>query len=290
MKNEKEFIEKVEASGQYKILKKIKNFEAGTKFIDGTVKNTITAIIVDMETTGLNYNLDEAISVVGLKVKIDTDTNMIYSIEDTIEQFREPTRAQITPLIERLTSLTPKFLKGKKFNQEEMRSFIGENDIIISHNARFDSHFFNSHFEGFEGNQWLCSKDDIKWFDDYEIESLKLEFILFKKGYFYTAHNAMNDCYAVVSLLNEYPGALKSLLEQLNKKEFRVFAEGSPFSAKDELKIKGFKWNGDRKSWFKDRLTEEQVVDVLKIIDEIYGRADLAVIEEISGNSRFASV
>ena len=269
------------------ILKKIINRDIGYCYSKMEPSETMSAIILDLETTGLDFTSDEAISLVAIKVTLDLDRMKVYSIDGIVEQFREPKNNEIGELTQRLTGLTAEFLKGKEFDKEEISEFLADGSVIISHNAKFDKNFFEGIFGSEFTNPWVCTKDDIKWMDDYHVESFKLEYILFKAGMFYETHNAKNDCFAVIEMINSYYGILEKILSFVDSDIYRVYAAGAPFSVKEDLRRKGFRWSPERKMWFKERLSDENVVATLKEIDGIYGRADLAIIEECSGNQRF---
>ena len=54
---------------------------------------------------------------------------------------------------------------------------------------------------------------------------------------------------------------LLQLLETLNQPQFRLYALGSPFDTKDMLKARGYRWDGDRKTWHRNLSSEKNVDD-----------------------------
>src|SRR5690606_30337039 len=105
----------------------------------------------------------------------------------------------------------------------------------------------------FESLPWGCSLAQVDWSAE-GIGSAKLEYIAYQYGYFYDAHRADVDCYALLEVLQQQlPKSgdivLKSILNSLGQKSYTIFAIGSPFETKDVLKARSYRWDGDKKCW-----------------------------------------
>ena len=137
---------------------------------------------------------------------------------------------------------------------------------------------------------WVCTKDDIDWFNDHGIESVKLEYILFKLDNWYDAHDAINDCFAVIKMMEvlSETGMVQNMIDMTNKKLYNIYAYGAPFAVKDELKNAGFKWNSKYKVWAIDSAEKVNVENHLKIMTSLYPNAlKKCEIESVTGNQRF---
>ena len=80
-------------------------------------------------------------------------------------------------------------------------------------------------------------------------------------GFFYERHRAKHDCIAAIELLaTPLPKAgvpaMAKLLERARRPNWRIWAENSPFELKDQLKARGYRWNGDGtrnpRAWYID--------------------------------------
>ena len=125
--------------------------------------------------------------------------------------------------------------------------------------------FVEQRWPEFESKPWVCSIKDIDWKAE-GLGSAKLEYLLQTQGYFYEAHRAEMDCWALLTLLlmvlpQSQQSVLLQLLETLNQPQFRLYALGSPFDTKDMLKARGYRWDGDRKTWHRNLSSEKNVDD-----------------------------
>ena len=98
------------------------------------------AIIVDLETTGLNSSFDEIIEIGAIKVDLDSG--------ETLEEFQTFSKPEdsLDPFIVKLTGINSKMLEGAPDNEDAVDAFLvfAENFPIWAYNAGFDSGFINN--------------------------------------------------------------------------------------------------------------------------------------------------
>jgi len=98
------------------------------------------AIIVDLETTGLNSSFDEIIEIGAIKVDLDTG--------ETLAEFQTFSKPEdsLPPFIEKLTGIDSKMLKDAPDNVQAVNAFLAfaENLPIWAYSANFDSGFINN--------------------------------------------------------------------------------------------------------------------------------------------------
>ncbi|MGA7965395.1 MAG: 3'-5' exonuclease, partial [Gammaproteobacteria bacterium] len=159
-----------------------------------------------------------------------------------------------------LTGITDAMVAGQKVDAAAVDAFVGDANIVIAHNARFDRPFCEKAWPLFDQRHWACSVVEIDW-PKYGFGGGKLGYLLADMGYFHEAHRAIDDCHALLDILSQpLPGAsgtaLAALLTRARRKTIRVRAEHSPFDLKDKLKARGYRWNdgtdGQPKAWFID--------------------------------------
>jgi hypothetical protein len=108
---------------------------------------------------------------------------------------------------------------------------------------------------------------------------------------------ATHDCMAAIELLSRpLPKsgrlALQVLLEQARRSSWRIWAENSPYDLKDELKARGYRWNGEGngapKAWYIDVADSEREAELVFLKAEIY-RADVdLLVRRIDAHDRFS--
>lgn len=126
----------LESSGDFRVLRRIKP-RAWFNVDDGSEKKI--GIIVDVETTGLDYHQDEIIELGMLSFEFNSD-GRIFSLVDKFESFNAPT-VPISEEITSLTGITAKMVRGKKIPWKKVAKFVSEAAVVIAHNAAFDRRF-----------------------------------------------------------------------------------------------------------------------------------------------------
>jgi len=211
----------------------------------------VVFVVIDTETTGLDPIKDEVIELGMVKFYYCTVTNKVTNVCGVFNQLKEPHKPLSEEVI-RITGLNNEDLNGKLISYDDVDDFIPYDCILVAHNASFDRSMVENHrFWNTDhyNYRWVCTKEDIDW---SEYSSTKLEWLMFKHGYFYDAHRASTDCLATLQLIMEKPEYLKQLYEAANNEIARLYAKGLPFDKKDEAKAHGFKWDANQKVWYID--------------------------------------
>lgn len=214
------------------------------------VGDEINVVFLDFETTGLSHQTDKVIELGLVKLKYSRSKKLIREISLVRSEYDDP-GMPIPSEITKITGISDADVKGKKINIDDVKQWIGNDDAyIIAHNSKFDRPFFGQ-LMGEDNYRWGCSASQVDWksIEDYRIESAKLEYILLKLGYFYEGHRASIDCLAMVQMFYVLPNALEQLLVNIDQDSFIIEAPNS-FSIKDQLKEAGYRWNGDKKTWW----------------------------------------
>ncbi|WP_439400189.1 3'-5' exonuclease (plasmid) [Bradyrhizobium sp. PMVTL-01] len=250
-----------------------------------------TGLLLDTETTGLDYRTDEIIEL-GM-VKFDyTPDGRIVGIRDTFSAFNEPS-APISVEVTALTGITNEMVAGRKFDDAAVNALVDGALITIAHNSSFDRKFAERYWSVFERMAWGCSMSEIDWCK-HGFAGSQLGYLLNGAGYFHQAHRAVDDCHALLEVLAfELPTtgspALALLLETARKPTMRIWAEQTAFELKDSLKRRGYRWNdgsdGRPKSWFID--VEESGLDdeITFLRTEIYMQDVEATVQRLTAFS-----
>jgi len=271
----------MEQSGNYRIARRLQPRRFSTAQHD---RNTRLALVVDVETTGLDPTRDEIIELAMTPITYGLD-GTVHSVGESFHGLQEPS-FPIPPRITEITGLTDKCVAGHRINFDAVASFVEPASLVIAHNAAFDRRFLERVCDGFSTKPWACSLTQIDWTSE-GFEGSKLAYLAQASGFFYDRHRAENDCLATIELLsNPLPRSgttgLKRLLEAARRPTYRIWAEHSPYSLKDTLKSRGYRWNAiagvQPRSWYVD-VGAEGVEEELRFLEcNIYGsKVDLTV-------------
>ena len=245
----------------FRVLRRLTRTDLQTEqFEDG-----LTGIVLDVETTGLDPELDEIIELGMFKFKFERN-GKVGQIGGEFQRVRQPS-GPIPETIVELTGITDEMVAGKSLPPAAVLDFVTDVDLVIAHNAAFDRPFCEKLFPVFQNMSWACSMCQIDWQQE-GVSGTKLEYILNFFGRFYDAHRATDDCLAVLYLLSERlprsgKSAMQVLLENARKTQIRVYAMGASYELRMPLKRRGYRWNdgidGFPRAWWRD--LDDEAVD-----------------------------
>ena len=209
-------------------------------------------LILDTETTGLDSSKDRLIELALILVDVDKATGLPLQVQEVFDELEDPGRP-IPAEATRVTGITDAMVAGKRLNEARVAELMAGVDLVIAHNARFDRGFMENRLPAFAKLPWACSVAEIDW-QAQGRGSAKLEFLAHALGFFYDAHRAELDCHALLAVLaaplpNTGETGLARLLAAAQATSYRVQATGSPFSSKDALRARGYRWDAERKVW-----------------------------------------
>ena len=253
----------------------------------------ITVAILDTETTGTNPDRDKIIELGMVLVEVCPVTGQAYRIVHVFDELEDP-GIPIPEESTRVHHITDDMVAGKCISDTEVESLLSNVSLVVAHNAGFDRVFVENRFPVFATKAWACSWAQIPWSEE-GIGSAKLEFLAYYFGFHFTGHRAVNDCQALLEVL-QYPlpmsgvKAMQALLQNARVVEVRISALGSPFESKDTLKERAYRWNGDRKVWAKS-IPKQRVEDEVEWLkSSVYGGKSFRLeLEKITVMNRFSA-
>ena len=208
--------EELAKSADYRVLRRLL---PRTTFVSSGNQNTKTAILLDVETTGLDERNDEVIELGMVKFDYLPDGRII-GIKDAFSSFNEPI-GTIPLEVTALTGITDEMVAGHEIDETAVSSSDGA-VIVIAHNAGFDRKFAERYWPVFERMAWGCSATEVEW-RKHGFEGSRFGYLLNGAGYFHQAHRAVDDCHALLEILSlDLPttrtSALAALLHQARKR------------------------------------------------------------------------
>ena len=268
----------LEASGEYRLLRKLgkrRHFCAP----DGTP--TKLALVLDVETTGLNRGSDQVIELGMVKFAFSAD-GRVFEVVDEFTALREPS-CLIPAVITELTGISAEMVAGQRIDADQVARFIGDAVLVIAHGAAFDRPFCETLIPAFADKHWACSNTEVDW-QARRHRGSKLTYLLNDMGFFYEGHRGLDDSYALLEVLaattpHAAGTALGALLQTARKATVRIWAQAAPFEHKDTLKARGYRWSdgsGDAlKAWWKDVDEADAEAELAYLRSDIYQNADV---------------
>lgn len=297
----KQVADMLDKSGDFKVIKKFDEYElTQIDLTEGVPAEFIsTGIVLDTETTGKNPE-DVAIELGMIKFTYDSRTNTFLNQDGRLDILIDP-GFPIPPEATAVNGITDDMVKGKMFDAVAVSEFLKGTSIIIAHNAAFDRPKCEALLPEFEQYNWACSQTQLDW-AKLGANSAKLEYIAYLSGFFYSAHRADSDCYALLNVLKDClptdPSGVQLLTQLLDTAfagSMKIWATGAPFDAKDLLKANGYRWNdgtvaGTEKAWAKGVSKIDYDTEVAWLKSEVYGQKPASVVvDEISPLIAFSS-
>lgn len=281
----------LEDSGEYRVLRRL---TARPPLPVSAGIATRRGLFVDVETTGLDPTRHEIIELAMVPFVYGLD-GVIYSVEEPFHRLRQPSQP-IPAEITALTGIDDAMVANRAIDPSEVTAFAAEAVLIIAHNAAFDRRFLERFCSSFTTTAWACSMTQVDWSNEGH-EGLKLSYLATGAGFFYDRHRASHDCMAALELLarplhKSGRLALTELLERARIPTWRIWAENSPFELKDDLKARGYRWNGDGngtpRAWYIDVVEELRETELEYLKNEIYKREIKLPIIRIDAYNRFS--
>ena len=253
-----------------------------------------TVLVLDTETTGLDYTKDKIIELAFIRVDIDRNSGLPVGEAVVYDELEDPGIA-IPKEIEGITGITQAMVSGRSLDEARISALMEGVQLVIAHNAGFDRPFVEQRLPQFKDLPWACSFADISWKAQGH-SSAKLESLALAMGWFYEAHRAEMDCHALLAvLMAQLPAeghtGCAHLIELAQQPSFRLQATNAPFDAKDKLKARGYRWNAEQKVWA-TRLNDVNALhaEYLWLKENAYHqRAAVVQVEKLDARIRYSA-
>jgi len=279
----------LEATGRYRVLRRL----VPSPLVDAPPAGTRRAVLLDVETTGLDSGKDEIIELAMVPFYYSANDELV-GIGEPYNALREPS-VPISAEVTKLTGIDQSMVAGQTIDPTDVAAFAGTS-LVIAHNAAFDRRFLERFCPALASNPWACSMTEVDW-REAGFESSKLAYLALSSGFFYDRHRAIHDCHATIELLNRPcpPAgrtALQELLASARRSGTRCWADNSPFDAKGILKGRGYHWNGEDnglpRAWWIDLSNDGLAEEVRYLRREIYKYEAPVRIAELTAFNRYS--
>jgi DNA polymerase III subunit epsilon len=229
----------LETTGDYRVLRRLRPPAPSEPFAGVPVRR---AVVVDVETTGLDHANDEVIELAMAAFEYSAD-GILCGVSDSFEALRDP-GSPIPAGVTRLTGIPDSMVASKCIDPARVAEFLSGTALVIAHNASFDRPFCERLCPRFASLNWACSLGEVPWAEE-GFDSAKLGHLAIGSGMFFDAHRALDDCMAAITILScplprSGRTALAALLESARRRRWRIRAVGAPFTSREALKSRGY--------------------------------------------------
>ncbi len=240
----------------------------GVGNLDG---QTTTAVVVDVETTGLDHDNDVVIELAMRRFRYDDD-GVIVEIGKAWS-WREDPGFPLPHDITRLTGITDVDLAGQRLDEKMILKIVEDADLVIAHNASFDRPMVEKRLPLLPGRPWACSCEGIDW-REAGFEGRSLGYLGMQAGWYFNGHRAENDVDAVVELLRHEDTDGVPLMYELDQHAHSdshlIEAIGAAFEVKDALRLRGYRWNPNSKVWWREVIDRELLAEQAWLAVNVY--------------------
>jgi DNA polymerase-3 subunit epsilon len=158
-----------------------------------------TAVFVDVETTGLDEDVDEIIELALVEFEFDWATGEIVRLKGTYQGLRQP-RFAISQASTEIHGLTAAAVQGHALADNPIRAMMSRSDFVVAHNAQFDRRFVLRLYPWAEALVWCCSMRQINWRRRGHL-CRHLRCLAQDGGLAHPRHRALDDCLTALALL-----------------------------------------------------------------------------------------
>jgi len=281
----------LEASGLYRVLRKL---DVPKVSIKPQGAATRLGLFVDVETTGLDPARHEIIELAMAPFSYGLD-GRIFEVGEPFQALRQPSHP-IPPEITAITGIDDAMVEGQIIDFAVVSQWVAPAALVVAHNAAFDRKFLERASQSFTTKPWACSMNEVDWAGN-GFEGTKLAYLATGAGFFYERHRAVHDCFAAIELLGTSlpksgQTALSQLLARARTPTWRIWAEGAPFDLKDQLKARGYRWNGEAngkpRAWYIDVPDAERAAELAFLKAEIYQREIDLLTRRVDAHDRYS--
>ncbi len=279
----------LEAHPDYRVLRRL---DVARKLPTLAGMDVSQAVVLDTETTGLDPATDKVIELAVVKFEYSRATGEVGRVLGVYDGLEEP-GIPIPPESTAVHGITDEMVRGRRLDESAIEAVLDGVGIVIAHNAGFDRPFMERRLPGFASLAWGCSLREVPW-ESVGIGSAKLEYLAYRYGFFFDAHRAEIDCRALLEVLRQPFGetgetALKVLLASAREPSLRIWAIGSPFETKDVLKARGYRWESEKRVWYRDLGAADREAELAWLKETVYGGKSVGIeVETFDARVRYS--
>lgn len=278
----------LETHPDYRVVRRLDPLPRGGR--RGAREGMLAGCALDVETTGLDHNRHRVIELALRGFWADAEGRIV--VVGRPHAWLEDPGAPLTETIERLTGIRSAEVAGRSIFEPDAVSLLRSADFLVSHNAAFDRPFVEARLPAVADGRWVCSMNDVDW-RGLGFEGRSLHHLLLQMGWFYDAHRAGGDVEALLRLLDhrlpDGGTVLAQAIARATRPSWRVETPAAPFAARTALKERGYRWDPERRSWWREVGAEDIDEEIGWATGEVYGGLRRPLFSEVGWAARYAA-
>lgn len=211
-----------------------------------------TLLIIDTETTGLDPEVDQCLEVGA--ILFDVPSRQVLAQQS----FLLPVEANAAEPINRIPAATTTLPQPWRPALVYLQALMEAADVLVAHNAAFDSQWFGRGHLPSTTKPWLCSMDDMRWPADRQLRprpSVR-DLALAYEIPVWAAHRALTDCIYLVEVFRRCEDLEQRLVQGLEPR--MLFKAKVSYDQRHLARDAGFRWNDPVAGAWTRRLSERE--------------------------------
>lgn len=251
-----------------------------------------TGVAICVETTG-RCTGDLVVELALRRFRFDPAGVITYL--DRTHGWREEPGIPLPPEVARRTGLADEEVGGCRIDEPAALRLLRSASLVVAHDAAVARPVVERRLPSVGNLAWACSMTQIDW-AGRAFDGRALGYLLRQAGWFHQVHRAPADVDALIQLLRcsleEDRPALAELIDRAARPSWVVRAIGAPFDVKDLLGLRGYRWDPDLRTWWKEIDDAAQAAEEIWLAANVFPsgagvRARHADFEEIDSTNRF---
>ena len=215
-----------------------------------------TLLILDTETSGLDPDADACLELGAILFDVASRSVLAQ------QSFLMPVEANAAEPINRIPAAVTRLSQPWSEGLHWFQHLVEAADVLVAHNAAFDSQWFGRGPLPAVQRPWLCSMDDIRWPADRQLRTRpSVRDLALAYGVpVWAAHRALTDCIYLAEVFARCDD-LETLLER-GLEPRRLMRARVSFDERHQAKQAGFRWNDPIKGAWTRRLSERECAEL----------------------------
>ena len=216
----------------------------------------VTLLILDTETSGLDPDVDACLELGAILFDVASRSVLAQ------QSFLMPVEANAAEPINRIPAAVTRLPQPWSEGLRWFEQLVDAADVLVAHNAAFDSQWFGRGPLPAVQRPWLCSMDDIRWPADRQLRTRpSVRDLALAYGVpVWAAHRALTDCIYLAEVFARCDD-LETLLER-GLEPRRLMRARVSFDERHQAKQAGFRWNDPIKGAWTRRLSERECAEL----------------------------
>ena len=222
-----------------------------------------TLLIIDTETTGLDPAEDACLEVGA--ILFDVPSRQVLAQQSFLLPVKSNAAESINRIPANATTLPQPWRPALVYFQ----SLLDAADVLVAHNAAFDSQWFGHGHLPEVTKPWLCSMDDMRWPEEKQLRprpSVR-DLALAYEIPVWAAHRALTDCIYLAEVFRRCEDLEQRLAQGLEPRH--LFKAIVSYDQRHLARDAGFRWNDPVAGAWTRRLSDREAASLSFAVESL---------------------